>query len=79
MTQKRLIELGIRSVSRRGGSLQVTIPSRVAQIMNLEPEDLVVFYYDPETRRIILGRISKKQIESIKILEFSIPEEKSEA
>lgn len=75
MAERRFIELGVRSVSRRGGSLQVTLPSQVVKIMKLVAGDKIVFYYDSESRRIFIARIPKAKLESIVDLEFSLPKE----
>ena len=66
--------LATRNVSKRGGSLQVTIPASVAEIMELEPGDLLIFSYDPKTKEIILGKISKKDLESLQKFNFSLPQ-----
>jgi bifunctional DNA-binding transcriptional regulator/antitoxin component of YhaV-PrlF toxin-antitoxin module len=70
--ERRLRELGVRRVSKRGGSLQVTIPTEVLAIMRIETGDRIVFYYDEEAKRITLGKVPKEDIEKMITLEFSV-------
>ena len=58
MGKEELIPLGVRSTSRRGGSIGVNIPAVIAEKMGLKPGDPVVFFFDPKTKRLILEKVS---------------------
>lgn len=73
--EKDIIPLGVRSVSKRGGSFQVTIPPEVVRIMQVASEDLIAFSYDRESERIVIGKVSKRDLERTMSLRFSIPKE----
>jgi antitoxin component of MazEF toxin-antitoxin module len=73
--EKETIPLGVRSVSKRGGSFQVTIPPEVVRIMQMAPEDLITFSYDRESEKIVIGRVSKRDLERTTSLRFSISKE----
>lgn len=49
--------LGIRDVSKRGGSLSITIPIDVVSKLDLKPGDCIVFLYDSERKEIILNKL----------------------
>ena len=72
MSKEDLIELGVRNVSQRGGSLQVTLPTMVTKIMKLKPGDKIVFYYDRKVNKIFIGKIAKEKIEQIIDLRFKL-------
>jgi bifunctional DNA-binding transcriptional regulator/antitoxin component of YhaV-PrlF toxin-antitoxin module len=55
---KELIPIGVRSASKRGGSVSINIPSEITKVMNLKPGDPIAFFYDPENKRIIVEKIS---------------------
>jgi len=44
--EKTLID--VSHVSKRGSSLRMTLPRRVAEQLQIEPEDIVGFYLDGE-------------------------------
>jgi bifunctional DNA-binding transcriptional regulator/antitoxin component of YhaV-PrlF toxin-antitoxin module len=57
LTQK-LIPIGVRSASKRGGSVSINIPADVTKAMDLKAGDPIAFFYDPENKRIIIEKIS---------------------
>ena len=72
---KERMELGVRYVQQKGGSMQVTIPTQVVDIMRLDVGDQNIFYYDKGTKRIMLGKIAKEDIlraQKMVSLEFSV-------
>jgi bifunctional DNA-binding transcriptional regulator/antitoxin component of YhaV-PrlF toxin-antitoxin module len=75
---KERIELGVRYVQQKGGSLQVTVPTEVVDIMRLDIGDQIIFYYDKGAKRITLGKIAKEDIlhaRKMVSLEFSVPKD----
>lgn len=75
LEENRLIELGVRSVSKRGGSYQVTIPTEVVKVMRIAHEDRIVFSYDEESKRVVIGKVSRQDLEKITSLKFSVSKE----
>ena len=84
MAQKDLRIIGSRSVSKRGGSLQVTIPEVVAQFLELKKGDRIVFIIDKKRNCVIIG---KPDAETMRVtfssfgegqLEFKVPKELAE-
>lgn len=69
------IELGVRVITRRGGSLQVTLPTDVIKLMKLVKGDRIIFKYHKSMKRIVLGKVTKKELEALATLEFSMPED----
>jgi bifunctional DNA-binding transcriptional regulator/antitoxin component of YhaV-PrlF toxin-antitoxin module len=53
-----LIPVGVRSTSRRGGSVSINIPSQITKLMDLKAGDPIAFFYDPEMKRLIIEKIS---------------------
>lgn len=51
--------VGVRSVSLKGGSLQVTIPADVAQDVGLNVGDIVVILYDTRRKQILISKAGK--------------------
>lgn len=45
-----------REVSKKGGSLSITIPAEVAKMLDLRPGDNIVFLYDRYQKRIIIDK-----------------------
>jgi bifunctional DNA-binding transcriptional regulator/antitoxin component of YhaV-PrlF toxin-antitoxin module len=60
-TQKSRI-IGPRSVSKRGGSLQVTIPPEVSEHLGVEEGSKLVFVIDQASGHVTLGRSDKIEI-----------------
>ena len=56
---EELIPMGVRSVSIKGGSLQLTIPAEASKLMGLNVGDIVVFLFNPKTKQIIINKIDK--------------------
>jgi len=54
--------IGPRSVSKRGGSLQVTIPPEVSDFLGVEEGSKIVYVIDTESGYVILGRADKMEI-----------------
>ncbi len=52
--------LGMRTVTKRGGSYQVTIPKEVGKILNLSDGDQIVFY--KESGRISFSKATKLRV-----------------
>ena len=48
--------IGTRLISKRGGSLQVTIPETVAQFLELEKGDRLTFIIDKKRNCVIIGK-----------------------
>ena len=67
--------IAVRNVSRRGGSLQITVPSEVVEIMKISNGDRIAFYYDFNTKSIRLGKVPKIDIKKIAELEFAVSKE----
>jgi len=72
---RHLTPLGVSRVSKRGGSLQVTIPKDASTIMKLTSGDRITFYYDEQGKRITLGKVPREDIEKMVTLEFSLSKE----
>lgn len=47
--------IDVSHVSKRGSSLRITIPKRIAMELNLEGEDLVGFYLEGDV--IVISRL----------------------
>jgi len=58
MTDEEVVALGVRSTSRRGGSVGINIPADIAKMMGLKPGDAVAFFFDPKKKRVILEKVS---------------------
>jgi len=75
----RLRVVGTRSVSRRGGSLQVTIPKAVAEFLRIRSGDKVAFIIDEKSNCVIIGKASALSVTLSglgrrAVLEFAGPE-----
>lgn len=57
MVKRKLISLGIRDVSQRGGSLSITIPGEVAELLDIKAGDIVIFLYNKEEKHIIFSKL----------------------
>jgi bifunctional DNA-binding transcriptional regulator/antitoxin component of YhaV-PrlF toxin-antitoxin module len=61
MTEKGKIEkydiIGRVTVSRRGGSLTVTIPANMSRVMDIYEGDMLNVYRNPETGRFYFEKI----------------------
>ncbi|MEM2673872.1 MAG: AbrB/MazE/SpoVT family DNA-binding domain-containing protein [Candidatus Bathyarchaeia archaeon] len=55
---KRLEPIAVRAISRKGGSIYVTIPSEVARLLELELGDHLAFFKDKETGDIVIKRVA---------------------
>jgi antitoxin component of MazEF toxin-antitoxin module len=73
--EKKTLELGVRTVSKRGGSFQVTIPSDVVRLMKMANGDRIAFSYDRELQKVIVGKVSRLDLEKAVSLQFSISKE----
>ena len=51
-----LSALAVRKVSRKGGSLNITIPIEIVRILDLRPDDNMVFLYDKRQKKIIIDK-----------------------
>jgi antitoxin component of MazEF toxin-antitoxin module len=57
LPDEELIPLSIRKVSRKGGSLSITIPIEVVKMLNLEPDDIIIFLYDKNKKHVIINKV----------------------
>jgi bifunctional DNA-binding transcriptional regulator/antitoxin component of YhaV-PrlF toxin-antitoxin module len=57
LPDEELIPLSIRKVSRKGGSLSITIPIEVVKMLNLEPDDSIIFLYDKNKKQVIINKV----------------------
>jgi len=73
--EKKTLELGVRTVSKRGGSFQVTVPRDVVRLMKIVNGDRMAFSYDRELQKVILGKVSRLDLERAVSLQFSISKE----
>ncbi len=46
MNTNKLTLVDISHVSRRGSSLRITIPKKVSEKLDINPEDILGFYFD---------------------------------
>ena len=72
--------VGPRSVSRRGGSLQVTIPPEIGSRLGIEEGTKIVFIIDEHNGYVMLGRSDRMEITLSKLgkpatLGFRVPKE----
>jgi antitoxin component of MazEF toxin-antitoxin module len=51
-----LKHIGTRRISKRGGSLQVTIPETVTQFLELEKGERLAFIIDKKRNCVIIGK-----------------------
>jgi antitoxin component of MazEF toxin-antitoxin module len=63
MPESNLRIIGTRSVSKRGGSLQVTIPETAAQFLELEKGDRLTFIIDKKRNCVIVGKPDAESME----------------
>jgi antitoxin component of MazEF toxin-antitoxin module len=75
---KKTLELGVRKVSKRGGSFQVTLPVDLVQLMKIVDGDRIAFSYDTESQKVILGKVSRLDLERVVSLKFSVSKELAE-
>lgn len=47
----------IRSISKRGGSLSLNIPSEFVKMMGLEAGTPVLFQYDEQRNRLVIEKV----------------------
>jgi bifunctional DNA-binding transcriptional regulator/antitoxin component of YhaV-PrlF toxin-antitoxin module len=73
LSEEDLLVVGTRSVSTKGGSLQITIPSEVAKLMDLKVGEPVLILYNRKTQQIIISKIER--VETPSGLSFSISKE----
>lgn len=59
-SKKKIVGMGMRAVSRRGGSLSITIPINITKLLNLEIDDVVVFILDPKKEQIIFDKLTSR-------------------
>lgn len=73
LSENELTIVGTRSVSTKGGSLQVTIPSEVVKLMNLKVGEPLLILYNRKMQQIVISKIST--ISTPGGLSFSISKE----
>jgi len=56
LPHEKLIPIDVRKVSQKGGSLSLTIPIEIVKKLDLKPDDKVVFFFDEETKQIIIDK-----------------------
>jgi AbrB family looped-hinge helix DNA binding protein len=58
MKEERSVVIATGTVLKKGGSLQITIPKEVVELLELEPGDNVMFVYDREAKRVFLDKVA---------------------
>jgi len=56
---KKLKFVGFRTVSKRGGSLSITLDVSLARKLDVKAGDSVALFFDEENKRIIIEKISE--------------------
>jgi len=54
--------IGPRTVSKRGGSLQVTIPPAISEYLGINEGDKIVYITDQETGYVIFARADRIEV-----------------
>jgi antitoxin component of MazEF toxin-antitoxin module len=74
LSDEEFIPLAVRRVSRKGGSLSITIPIEIVNMLCLKPDDNLVFLYNKNKRNIIIDKATSTFTTSSG-LSFSISKE----
>ena len=56
MPEEELIPVAVRRVSRKGGSLSITVPLEIVNILNLKSDDSLVFLYNKIKKQVIINK-----------------------
>ena len=60
----------IRSISKRGGSLSLNIPSEFAKMMGLGVGTPVVFQYDEQRNRLVIEKVKSIETDDGRTINF---------
>jgi bifunctional DNA-binding transcriptional regulator/antitoxin component of YhaV-PrlF toxin-antitoxin module len=55
---RKLRPVAVRAVSRKGGSIYITIPSEIVQLLNLNLGDSIAFLEDKNTGSVIIKKVA---------------------
>ena len=55
---RKLKPIAVRAVSRKGGSIYVTIPSEIVQLLNLNLGDSIAFLEDKNTGNVVVKKVA---------------------
>lgn len=56
MSDEEFVPLAVRRISRKGGSLSLTIPIEIVNMLDLKPNDNLVFLYNKNKKRIVIDK-----------------------
>ena len=55
--KEELILLSVRPLSRKGGSLSITIPKEIVKILDLNVGNYIAFFYEKTSKKIIVEKV----------------------
>ena len=71
----RLDPIAVRQISKKGGSIYITIPSKVVELLKLELGDSLAFFKDKKSGEIIIKKVTTSYVTD-EGFSFSIPKKR---